>query len=51
MNHFTLEKTSAREECLAFIRAFARLYDPEKDNEQEARDMARCSLHQVQADC
>lgn len=37
MNHFTHEKSSASEECLHFIRAFARFYLPEKDNEEEAR--------------
>ena len=41
MNHFTHEKSSASEECLHFIRAFARFYLPEKDNEEEARQMAR----------
>lgn len=41
MNHFTHEKSSANEECLHFIRAFARFYLPEKDNEEEARQMAR----------
>lgn len=41
MNHFTLKKSSAGENSLNFIRAFARFYSPEKDNEVEARQMAR----------
>lgn len=41
MKHFTPTSTSPREEGLSFIRAFARLYSPSRNNEAEARNLAK----------
>jgi len=41
MHHFTPLAFSPSEKQLIFLRAFARLYTPQPDNEPEARRLAR----------
>lgn len=41
MKNISTHHGSPSDERLNFIQAFARLYSPEKDNETEARMMAR----------
>lgn len=51
MPHFTPHHRAPREECLNFIRAFARLYSPESDNEQEARLLAKAIAYNTMPEC
>lgn len=45
MDLFTPTVLSPREETLKFIRAFARLYSAERDNEAEARRAAKAQAY------
>lgn len=40
MNHFTPFTPKPSRQTLAFLRAFARIYEPDKLNEEEARQRA-----------
>lgn len=51
MKHITPLQVSPREESLKFIRAFARLYSPESDNQSEARRQAKVAVQTSLAPC
>lgn len=51
MKHSTPLQVSPSEESLKFIRAFARLYSPESDNESEARSQAQSVARTSLAPC
>jgi len=51
MQNITPTLRSPRNESLQFIRAFARLYSPYKENEAEARRMAHALAYGTTANC
>lgn len=51
MTHFTSEEITPRDKVLNYIRCFARLYNPQTDNEHEARTMAAMFSYGEKATC